>query len=107
MRRVASKVRITSAVPTKRSRVARVARALDQLGFEYPVVGRQRQCAEGQHRVASADFREPAATLEGRVEDEGDAEQEADMQAADDQAGQRMEGRDDQLVGGKGQRDDR
>jgi hypothetical protein len=27
------------------------------------------------------------------------------MQAADHQAGQRMEGRDDQLVGGEGQRD--
>jgi hypothetical protein len=85
--------------------VARVARTLDQLGLEDPVVGRQCQRTKGQRRVAGADFREPAAALEGRVEDEGDAEQEADMQAADHQAGQRMEGRDDQLVGGEGQRD--
>jgi hypothetical protein len=49
-------------------------------------------------------FESFAAALESRVEDEGDAEQEADVQAADDQAGQRVEGGDDELVSGKGQR---
>ncbi len=85
-------------------RRTRITGALDQIGLEHPVVGAEDECPGSQQPVTDGDARQLGGILEGRVDQEGQRQQETDVQRADDQAGERMESGDDQLVGGEGER---
>ena len=82
---------------------ARVARALDQVGLEDPVVGGQAEGAEGEQPVVPGQLVELPLPAR-RVEQEDEQQQETDVQRADHQAGERVKGGDDQLVDGEAQR---
>ncbi len=97
-RRAASNSSTTTIVPTTRSSGRRLARALDQVGLEHPVIERQRESE--QPRAARRTRRCGGGRLAAeRIDQEGEQQQEADVQRARDQARQRAEGRDHKLVG--------
>ena len=81
-----------------------VATALDDLCLEDPVIETQCEAAEREQPIVKGDAFELPARLPGRVKQEGDQQQEADMDRPRRQGRQWILRRHHQLKGGKQQR---